>query len=169
MNNVFLLANNKMPHPRHWAHVVDNIYIGSKLAVVDQRFLWDHNIGFIVNCSNLPISNKSNIPTLLIPDFHDADINGEKVNESTISDLLGLIARLDFASDIIHEQTLQGKNILVHCAVGINRSAVTIGYYLKKYKGYTYDYIYKLLREANMKRGMPVLLNRTFKDVLKTA
>ena len=51
--------------------------------------------------------------------------------------------------------------------MGINRSALVIGYYLIRWKSYKSKDVLELLQKANEKRGESrVLINRTFRMIL---
>lgn len=59
------------------------------------------------------------------------------------------------------------KNVLVHCTAGINRSAMTIAYLLKKTTTKNTNEIIKEIRKSNRDgRGVVALTNPTFETLL---
>jgi protein-tyrosine phosphatase len=57
-------------------------------------------------------------------------------------------ARLDEAADWIHAELAKGQRVLVHCGAGLERSPLTIAWYLKKYHGMNLDRAYAEIRLA---------------------
>lgn len=77
-------------------------------------------------------------------------------NIMTTNPLLGLNPVADCelmneAADWIHDSLQTGKPVLVHCAFGMERSPLTVMWYLMQYKGMTLDAAFTLVKE---KRGM---------------
>jgi hypothetical protein len=158
----------------HFAMVTPYIYIGSKEAVLDENFLESHSIGLIVKCDCESTVIHRRIPTVSIPDLPDHDYIGLLSADNPlmifrfVEKCVDLEKRVAMATEQIHEAVQQKKRVLVHCWAGINRSAFTIGMYLKKYQKMPVEDILNLLTEANKTRGLPVLFNKTFLHVLKT-
>ena len=53
--------------------------------------------------------------------------------------------KMDEAADWIHEQRSKGAQVLVHCAYGVERSPLTVVWYLMKYRGMSLNSAYALL------------------------
>jgi len=53
--------------------------------------------------------------------------------------------KMDEAADWIHLHLSQGHQVLVHCAYGVERSPLTIVWYLMKYRAVSLDAAYQLL------------------------
>jgi hypothetical protein len=47
---------------------------------------------------------------------------------------------------LIHENLIQGKNILVHCGAGMERSPLVVACYLKEYHMLSLDEAYKVVK-----------------------
>jgi len=62
---------------------------------------------------------------------------------------------LNALADIINVALDSGERVLVHCGAGIERSPLTVVYYLWKYKQYTLMDAYKLIE-----RKRPIVQNR---------
>lgn len=54
---------------------------------------------------------------------------------------------LDALAVIINKALESGERVLVHCGAGIERSPLTIVYYLWKFKQYTLNQAYELIQE----------------------
>ncbi len=64
----------------------------------------------------------------------------------------------------ISDDLAEGKNVLVTCAMGINRSAMTLGLALRmRYPELTGDQAVALIRKGRF----PTLLNETFEEVVR--
>ena len=46
-----------------------------------------------------------------------------------------LTDKMDEAADWIHDRIVEGQNVLVHCAYGVERSPLTVAWYLMRYEG----------------------------------
>ena len=110
------------------AKVSDYLFIGSLPTAMSATWLRLNKIDFILNMSGIKYA--TDVPTISI-DFIDANVSIDKIDEYTAKFMLG--------KDIITKCVGDKKNILVHCAAGINRSAATIGFYLLDL-GYNYDH-----------------------------
>jgi hypothetical protein len=53
--------------------------------------------------------------------------------------------KMEEAADWIHLHLSQGYQVLVHCAYGVERSPLTVLWYLRKYRGMSINSAYKLL------------------------
>jgi len=69
------------------------------------------------------------------------------------------------AARAIESALRSNKRVLVHCIMGINRSATAIMYYLMRC-GKSYEEALALLAAANRKRGSPLLTNVSFRELL---
>ena len=72
------------------------------------------------------------------------------------------LKRVDMIADIIHEQLYSFKRypseyrVIVHCAMGMERSVLATAWYLQKYENYTLDSAYQKIHEVR-----PVACDRT--------
>ena len=64
---------------------------------------------------------------------------------------------LDKLADIINEAVKDDTKVVVHCAMGIERSPLTVVWYLYKYQNLTLDEAYALVRKAR-----PVAVERRY-------
>lgn len=169
------MSNNQKSEysDRSFARVHDRVYIGSHQAVKNQRFLDEHNIGFIVKCDAESQHVHPEIPTMRIPSLHDEDYATFLESEDPeliyefIEKTVAVVKKIEPAAKAIHERVSRGENVFVHCWAGINRSALTIAWYLKKYRGMPYEDIVATLTRANATRNLPVLFNRTYLHIVK--
>jgi len=75
--------------------------------------------------------------------------------------------RLKTIARTIEKYERKERKVLVHCAAGINRSALVIGYYLIRKKQMNYIDAMDLLQAANYKRDVPVLTNVDYRYYLE--
>lgn len=137
------------------AHVYDGIYIGSVTSVTTEADLLAKNITVVIDLSGWSYTRTRNTCVLRMDDTD--------VQISTIDDYIG---KFNKGSRVIRHARARGQNVLVHCAAGINRSATQIAYYLIQYENMSYTQAIRLLESANERRNLPVLTNRTFRDLL---
>jgi len=63
------------------------------------------------------------------------------------------LKRVDMIADIIHEQLYSFKRlpseykVIVHCAMGMERSVLAVAWYLQKYENYTLDSAYERIHK----------------------
>ena len=63
------------------------------------------------------------------------------------------LKRVDMIADIIHEQLYSFERlpseykVIVHCAMGMERSVLAVAWYLQKYENYTLDSAYERIHE----------------------
>ena len=138
------------------AEVINGIYIGSLSTVSSRALMEKLNIKFIVNLSQRKYN--SEIQSVFI-DISDSEI--------TIDNIEDYMTKLKFGSEIIKTARNENINVLVHCAAGINRSALLILIYLIDI-GYDYHTALSLLKSANDTREEPVLTNSSFRRLAKT-
>lgn len=146
--------NNIGPAGDNGAEVVDGIYIGSLTTATNHNWLLRHNIGAIINLSG--VVYETTVPVMNIF-MYDTDV------ECDI--MLSYLAKFHQGISGITIARAHGRNVLVHCAAGINRSAALIAFYLIEC-GYTYNDALQMLHTANNIRKVDCLTNPSFRYLL---
>ncbi len=105
------------------SQIIKGLWIGDMNAAVDKNFFIKYNIGAVINCTpNVPMKFKVKYMHIDIDDsLQQKDINK-------------MIEALPYAISFIHKyRDLEGKNVLVHCHAGMQRSAAIVVAYLSHY------------------------------------
>lgn len=147
--------------------VVPGVYIGSYSTATNVEHLRELGISRIINLSGYRHQTFSQ-PTRM--DDHPNDITIEITMDDTDvtpTNLPFYLQKFDYGSSAIAGARLLNKNILIHCAAGINRSACCIAYWLITYQGFTYTEAVTALQTANTLRGVQLLTNPTFRQLLQ--
>jgi len=108
--------------------IIDNLYIGNYDAALDKSIIDRYNIQAIVNCTKNTNRINSDIDYLQVPiddPPYDKDIN--YVNSNFI-----------YITNFIYDKIKSGKNVLVHCVMGVQRSATIVAIYLMR--GFNQNY-----------------------------
>lgn len=144
----------------HYAEVISGLWIGDGNAPLDEDFLETNFISQIVDLTKDYQWTSSTLKVL-----------GIKLDDSeyfTKSGLIQLKIKIDAAVNEIFLARSNQKNVLVHCQMGINRSALIIATYLIRYEHYSYVSALECLDKANQKRGQRrTLQNQFFRDLLQ--
>ena len=115
--NILNLAN-----PRCYNRITKNIYIGDYKSSYNNKYF-----DVIINCTDsLPFYSKNTINRR----FHIKDDLSFKSNIQFLKQIGSLL-------QFIHTYDQMNKKILVHCHVGMQRSAAVIASYLMKYHNLT--------------------------------
>lgn len=138
------------------ARVADGLYIGSLNTATNADQLRLANIGCIINLSGVEYTSTTPVFPLLMA---DAPITMDTVDD--------YISKFSEGIRVIGAARAAGKNVLVHCAAGVNRSATQLCMYLIEC-GWTYDDAVRAVCAANDRRGVPCLTNQTFRQLLRT-
>ena len=112
-------------------YIIDNIYLGDSLAAGDEEYLKSYNILAVVNCAEDLTSNYKDLKFIELNLFDN--------------EMQSLFPKFDVAYKFIklHSQA----NILIHCVLGMSRSASLVIYYLMKEKGWDFDTCLAYLKE----------------------
>ena len=111
--------------------IIDNIYVGDVVAASDEEYLKQFNITKVVNCAEEITSDYKDLKFLELKIY---DIEGQS-----------LFPKFEIAYKFI--KLNKKGNILIHCVLGMSRSASLVAFYLMKEKGWDYDTCYKYMKE----------------------
>ena len=112
-------------------YIIDNIYLGDSVAGGDEEYLKSYNITAVVNCAVDFDSYFKDIKYIELKLYDDASQS--------------LFPKLEVAYKFIKLNSQ--NNILVHCILGMSRSASVVIFYLMKEKKWDYDTCFEFIRE----------------------
>lgn len=138
------------------ARVSDGIYIGSLSTATSEFCLERNKIDNIINLSGSDYKSSRPVFKIVMDDIN--------VTPQTLE---SYIKKFASGVEAVGRARMQGKNVLIHCAAGINRSATLIGFYLIQC-GWTYAEVLSALETANATRRVPILTNQSFRYLLQT-
>ena len=105
--------------------IIPNLWLGSRLAPVNQQLIKDNNIKLIINCTkDIDYYVDPNVQTIRLA---INDLNTDEANQILRESIDSLIFLID-----LHLKNNMG--VLVHCYAGVQRSATVVLCYLIKYK-----------------------------------
>lgn len=142
------------------------IWIGSVNATQNSNFLTENKIGAIVNVCGRQIEPAANVSILNIISLDDVDVSQAPLSVKNIEYATRAISAGRTGAAYINNNIQKGKNILVNCAAGINRSAFTIAMFLVIHQGYSADNAIKTVRTGNLSRTPNTLCNKTFIKII---
>jgi protein-tyrosine phosphatase len=141
------------------SEVINGLWIGGEGSSASKQFFEKEGIEAVVNCTPSLQHNfmKMGIEYLRVP----AGDSREQEDIDLMKEMLPLVVEWIR----IHHKVM-GKNVLVHCHQGINRSGTFVCAYLMKHYGMTFKEAVEFL----IIRRQPIFYNGdrpTFKDVLE--
>ena len=105
--------------------IIPNLWLGSRLAPINQQLIKDNNIKLIINCTkDIDYYVDPNVQTIRLA---INDLNTDEANQI----LRESIDSLTFLIDLYLKNNM---GVLVHCYAGVQRSATVVLCYLIKYK-----------------------------------
>lgn len=106
--------------------IISGLWLGDMNAATDSSFFKKYNIKAVINCT-------PDVPML----FRNVDYLNLVLDDSLKEiDILKMTYYLPKAVEFIHlKKDIEGKNILIHCHAGMQRSAAVVAAYLYKYHG----------------------------------
>lgn len=121
-------------HMDRSSSILDDLYLGSEWNASNYDELNDRNIGFILNVSN-------EIDNFFPADFHYMNVKVDDVDEAQ------LIREWDKTFRFIATASEHNKSCLVHCKMGISRSAATVIAFLMKKYGWNLNEAYEFVKQ----------------------
>lgn len=125
-----------------FTQIGDKLWLGGAnvMYMMPYSFIKDNDIKLIINCAQeISYNTKQAYDTHHLK-FPLMDVPGET-----------LWPHIHIASRAIEDAHLNGKNVYVHCAMGISRSASVVIYHLMRISGLTFDQAYTIVKN---KRGI---------------
>ena len=108
----------------HPSKIFSWLYLGSYQNACNSKDLKDLKIGYVLNCA-AECENKN---------FADIIYFQVKLNDFPNFNISSFFKK---TNEFINKAKLSGKNILIHCQLGISRSTTCLIAYMIKYLGYT--------------------------------
>ena len=143
---LFFIINNIVFCDDSMNYIIDNIYLGNKVAARNETFLKEYNITTVVNCAKDLILEYKEIKFLELNLVDNLEQN--------------LFPRFEVAYKFIKLNS--EHNILIFCGLGMSRSASLVIFYLMKEKGWDYD-----ICKEYIKKRRPILPNTGFEKQLR--
>ena len=112
-------------------YIIDNIYLGDSQAASNEEYLKSYNITTVINCA-VDISSSYQDLRFLELRMYDTFLQS-------------LFPKFEIAYKFI--KLNKKGNILIHCVLGMSRSASLVAFYLMKEKGWDYDKCFKYMKE----------------------
>lgn len=136
------------------SHIYNRLFIGSQFQARDKNWLQANNITHIVNCASE------------VYNFHEGlfqyirlDMEDDEEQAKTLTSILEPIQQRI-------EEILKNENnaILIHCSMGVSRSATVLIYCLMKKKNWDYERTIKFVRNSYS----PAKPNKYFEAFLRS-
>ena len=113
--------------------ISEQIYLGSAQEATNKKWLIDHHISHIVNCTVEHQNYYPNVCNYLKLNLYD-------------SPQQPLDHVLDRTYKYILDAVEKGGTVLVHCHAGVSRSATIVLYFIMKIKGWSLEEAYRYLK-----------------------
>jgi protein-tyrosine phosphatase len=122
----------------HAHEIVQGIFLGNKEAAHDENFLRRHKIQLIVNCTK-DVPFQEHFRTI---EHYRVPIDDKLAHEDSAK----LLRLLPLILERIMKMHYAGKNVLVHCFAGMQRSAAVVAGLLIFVHGMSADQAVKYIR-----------------------
>ena len=126
-----LIANAVSLYDKAMNHIYKNLYLGNRKAAQIENFLKMYDIHTVINCA---AELQNDYKDVISYDLNLYDMPEEKI-----------ILVFERAYDFVKKHL--DHNILVHCYMGISRSASFIIFYLMKEEKWDYDTCFEFVRK----------------------
>lgn len=153
----------------HYNEIIPNLYLG------DAGFIYEPELpefGLIINCCpEINIKYKTQTPESTVRETQFPDrafmlIRLKFNDDPADSDKLLEILKQTQVLETMHESLVSNKKVMVHCAMGVQRSATIVAFYLLKYTAIDVN---KIIRYIQYKRPQAFTDNNvTFMKALQT-
>lgn len=139
---------------RNADEIIPRVWLGNRYAAMDEEWLTDNNIQTVFNCTkDLPfhetIKTRYRVPV-------DDNLESEEINNMTKWSP-------EIAYKILREYKT-GKNMLIHCAAGMQRSAAALTIFLITLTG---DNAPKLMSMIRKKRPIAFVPSANFRKSIE--
>lgn len=113
--------------------ILEHLYLTDYYNAKSKDNINSFNIKFVVNC------------TYECENVFDKEIDYFKLFIDD-NEMENIYIYFDKVADLIHKYRLEGKNVLVHCLMGISRSSSIIIAYLIKYHNMNFEEAYNFVK-----------------------
>ena len=118
--------------------ILPRLWLGNFDNSQDINFIYNHRITVIINCTrDLPFLPVAGVYKYRVP-VHD---------DMTRAEQIVMVQLLQRILPLIDYHYRRGRAILIHCAAGIQRSAIVMLSYLYHYQGYDVIRAYNLIKQ----------------------
>jgi protein tyrosine phosphatase len=151
LSPLFLQSITTPKNTENYSRICDNLYIGNIDSLKDAS-----KFSVIINCTkHIPFTTIPHITYIRVP-VNDTPLENENI--------LKYVKEFNVLN-IIHESRLQGKNVLVHCHAGMQRSCAVVALYLIQYYKLTPERAIQIIKS---KRAIAFYPEPTFQKALES-
>lgn len=128
--------------------IIPNLWLGNENSSQNIDFLRSANISLIINATkHIPNTYEKNIDYYRVPVNDPGPINYADQEDNNI-----MSSHIHIVLELIRENLLAGKTVLVHCHAGRIRSATIVLLYLVKY-------VYTGEKKTRLRKSLRLLLS----------
>jgi protein-tyrosine phosphatase len=141
--------------------IIPNLWLGNYRSALDTAFLEKNNINIVINCTqNKPFINQVNV-NLQEDTRLDIETYRIPVNDSLLEkDFLAMQGYFKIIIPLLlRKYTIEKKNILVHCHMGKQRSAIVVAALLKVLLDYNYIQLDNVPKNIEKKKQFDYICN----------
>jgi len=137
--------------------IIPNLWLGNHRCALDVTFLKKNNINLVINCTQ----NKSFINQVPLDTPLDIETYRIPVNDSLLEkDFLAMQGYFKIIVPLLlRKYTIDKKNILVHCHMGKQRSAIVVAALLKVLLDYNYIQLDEVPKNIEKRKQFDYICN----------